>query len=446
MCMPNFPDQVSSTIALVRALFGDFSFEEISDNSRGYLNQILFLTYLFTAVFILLSMFLSILGESQAVARTNENEEKERGEHVDYGTFQVCAWRVRGMCMACAWRVYGVCVARAWRVHGVCMAACLTSQDIYDWLRKKHKVRTTRLKAVKDRKRGKPVAAEVEEEEEEEEEDEVESEEANQLRRGLEKMHEQLERQAKKSTASLELRVVKELRKLTAKHEARQAKRAEQLGARPAACKTPSGAARRDGGYDGGYGKSCKSGGAGGGTGGGAGGGDKGKPIKPVARGSVHAAADKGKALDRVAERAKAGGGGKGSVPLRQGSRSAERRAKSPVPGEQVSPERAMSTDSPARKACEGSPLKVRRESSPIKDRAGGASGGADGGRGGASRSHPGKSYEREWSKVRGAAKATSPPVKRHSSAPVANVAREPSPAGQRRHSSVDAVDEEFAC
>ena len=356
------------------------------------------------------------------------------------------AYRVRGVRMACAWRVHGVCVARAWRVHGVCMAACLTSQDIYDWLRKKHKVRTTRLKAVKDRKRGKPVAAEVEEEEEEEEEDEVESEEANQLRRGLEKMHEQLERQAKKSTASLELRVVKELRKLTAKHEARQAKRAEQLGARPAACKTPSGAARRDGGYDGGYGKSCKSGGAGGGTGGGAGGGDKGKPIKPVARGSVHAAADKGKALDRVAERAKAGGGGKGSVPLRQGSRSAERRAKSPVPGEQVSPERAMSTDSPARKACEGSPLKVRRESSPVKDRAGGAGGGADGGRGGASRSHPGKSYEREWSKVRGAAKATSPPVKRHSSAPVANAAREPSPAGQRRHSSVDAVDEEFAC
>ena len=125
MCMHNFSDQVSSTIALVRALFGDFSFEEISDNSRGYLNQILFLTYLFTAVFILLSMFLSILGESQAVARTNENEEKERGEHVDYGTFQVCAWRmwrVCGVCVACAWRVRGVCMACAWRVHGVCVA------------------------------------------------------------------------------------------------------------------------------------------------------------------------------------------------------------------------------------------------------------------------------------------------------------------------------------
>ena len=107
------PYQVSSTVALVRALFGDFSFEEISDNSRGYLNQILFLTYLFTAVFILLSMFLSILGESQAVARGNETEEKDRGEHVDYGTFQVCmvrtvrAWYVYSMCIVCARDVLG---------------------------------------------------------------------------------------------------------------------------------------------------------------------------------------------------------------------------------------------------------------------------------------------------------------------------------------------------
>ena len=255
--------------------------------------------------------------------------------------------------------------------------------------------------------------------------------------------------------------MVKELRKLTAKHEARQAKRAEQLGARPAAphgvkeaCKAASGAARRatmpgggyDGGYDGGYGKSCRSSGAGGG----AGGGDKGKP---VARGSVHAAAEKGKGgLDRVAERAKGGGGGKGSEALRQGSRSAERRAKSPVPGEQRSPERALSMESPLR---EGSPLrlrresstspqKLRRESSPQKDRAGGASGGgADGGRVGASRSHPGKSYEREWGQVRGAAKAIGSPPRRPRSA-AANPARGPSPAGQRRHTSADAVD--FAC
>ena len=37
---PTCSNQVASTIALVRALFGDFSFEEISENSRGYLNQV----------------------------------------------------------------------------------------------------------------------------------------------------------------------------------------------------------------------------------------------------------------------------------------------------------------------------------------------------------------------------------------------------------------------
>ena len=41
--------QSSSMIALGKALFGDFPFEEIIDNSRGYMNGVLelFLTYLF---------------------------------------------------------------------------------------------------------------------------------------------------------------------------------------------------------------------------------------------------------------------------------------------------------------------------------------------------------------------------------------------------------------
>ena len=37
--------------------FGDFDIDEIMDNSSGYLNAILFLGYLFVAVFIMLSMF-----------------------------------------------------------------------------------------------------------------------------------------------------------------------------------------------------------------------------------------------------------------------------------------------------------------------------------------------------------------------------------------------------
>jgi len=64
--MDDFYSQPASMIALAKALFGDFPFEEIIDNSRGYLNGLLFLVYLFVAVFILLSMFLAILGEAQA--------------------------------------------------------------------------------------------------------------------------------------------------------------------------------------------------------------------------------------------------------------------------------------------------------------------------------------------------------------------------------------------
>merc|ERR1719182_1064241 len=79
--MDDFYSQSSSVIALAKALFGDFPFEEIIDNSRGYLNGILFLVYLFVAVFILLSMFLAILGEAQAAVRDHENLLKERGEY-----------------------------------------------------------------------------------------------------------------------------------------------------------------------------------------------------------------------------------------------------------------------------------------------------------------------------------------------------------------------------
>ncbi len=84
--MDDFYSQPSSMIALAKALFGDFPFEEIMDNSRGYINGILFLVYLFVAVFILLSMFLAILGEAQAAVREDEMQQKESGEAVNpYG-------------------------------------------------------------------------------------------------------------------------------------------------------------------------------------------------------------------------------------------------------------------------------------------------------------------------------------------------------------------------
>ena len=91
--MEDFNDQVASFISLARALFGDFDIDDIMNNSSGYLNAILMIVYLFVAVFILLSMFLAILGESQAAARDDQDAEKKAGTaEPEYGvlhTFSV---------------------------------------------------------------------------------------------------------------------------------------------------------------------------------------------------------------------------------------------------------------------------------------------------------------------------------------------------------------------
>ena len=75
--MDSYRDQIPAFIALFRALFGDFDIDEIMDNSSGYLNALLFLVYLFVAVFIMLSMFLAILAEGQVTVLGMINEEKE---------------------------------------------------------------------------------------------------------------------------------------------------------------------------------------------------------------------------------------------------------------------------------------------------------------------------------------------------------------------------------
>ena len=86
--MEDFNDQTASFISLARALFGDFDIDDIMNNSSGYLNAVLFLVYLFVAVFILLSMFLAILGESQAQVRIQEEDAVETGTAPpEYGMF-----------------------------------------------------------------------------------------------------------------------------------------------------------------------------------------------------------------------------------------------------------------------------------------------------------------------------------------------------------------------
>ena len=77
--MDDFYSVDYSMISLTRGLFGDFNFVEIIENSRGYLNATFFLIYLFVAVFILLLMFLAILGESQAAVRSDQDDEKASG-------------------------------------------------------------------------------------------------------------------------------------------------------------------------------------------------------------------------------------------------------------------------------------------------------------------------------------------------------------------------------
>ena len=61
------------------------------DNSGGYMNVILFLSYLFVAVFIMLSMFLAILAEAQVDVREDEKKLKEKYESEGEGGRRV--WR-----------------------------------------------------------------------------------------------------------------------------------------------------------------------------------------------------------------------------------------------------------------------------------------------------------------------------------------------------------------
>jgi hypothetical protein len=70
-------DQIPAFISLFRALFGDFDIQAILDNSSGYLNTLLFLGYLFVAIFVMLSMFLAILAEAQVAVRDDEARVEE---------------------------------------------------------------------------------------------------------------------------------------------------------------------------------------------------------------------------------------------------------------------------------------------------------------------------------------------------------------------------------
>ena len=85
--------QFAAFFSLFRALFGDFDIQLIMDSSDSYLNGMLFVAYLFSAVFILLSIFLTILGENQEAVRIDQAESNLE----DYGVFAQGFRLVKGM-------------------------------------------------------------------------------------------------------------------------------------------------------------------------------------------------------------------------------------------------------------------------------------------------------------------------------------------------------------
>ena len=76
--MEGYNDGYTSIISLVRALFGDSDIGGIIESMNGYADASLFLAYLFIAVFILLSMFLAILGEGQGAVREEQEERRKQ--------------------------------------------------------------------------------------------------------------------------------------------------------------------------------------------------------------------------------------------------------------------------------------------------------------------------------------------------------------------------------
>ena len=82
----DYATQRGAVVATARALFGDFDIDEIMDNSSGYANILLFILYLFIAVFVMLSMFFAILGESQANFRDDQRDARANGTlEAEYG-------------------------------------------------------------------------------------------------------------------------------------------------------------------------------------------------------------------------------------------------------------------------------------------------------------------------------------------------------------------------
>ena len=92
--MRGYSSLMLAMLTLFRSLFGDFDIQAIVDSSNSYLNMLFFLGYLFFAVFILLSIFLTILGEHQDALQT-ENADRQQAL-VNKGMPEIDEWGVIG--------------------------------------------------------------------------------------------------------------------------------------------------------------------------------------------------------------------------------------------------------------------------------------------------------------------------------------------------------------
>ena len=89
----DFYEQVPSAIGLARGLFSDFDISEVMHNSSGYYNAALYLLYLFVAVFIILSLFLSLLAEGFVKVKTEREKEKADDPHYSEFGLLYSGWR-----------------------------------------------------------------------------------------------------------------------------------------------------------------------------------------------------------------------------------------------------------------------------------------------------------------------------------------------------------------
>ena len=103
----DFYEQIPSALALSRALFTDFDIDEVMHNSAGWFNVMLYLLYLFVAVFVMLSLFLSLLAEG--FIKIKSGRERERADDPHYSEYGL---------LYSGWRLFSLSVQKTAEIYG----------------------------------------------------------------------------------------------------------------------------------------------------------------------------------------------------------------------------------------------------------------------------------------------------------------------------------------